>query len=277
MSLFRKLFGLILALLVLAIPVRVCAAQQDSEAYIQRMMQYYLLYQSDAQEEIDVLLDHLTVVAPDQADMWRRIMHSWGYINDQMPLNYGILPDGLPEDDSLCIVIMGYGLKPDGSMREELIDRLVVGLSSALKYPNAYVAVTGGETSDVEGITEAGQMAQWLRERGIGDDRLIVENKAWSTIENAKRVYKLLANDYPQVRNLAVVTSDYHIKQSCTLFAATASVFANAWDTEPVQLVSNAVNETGKNWNDLRTQAIGIAALTGVPFDTTPETDPELS
>lgn len=277
MTLFRKFFSFILVLLILAIPVQVCAVQEDAEPYIQRMMQYYLLYQSDAQEEIDVLLDHLSVVAPDQADMWRQIMFSWGYINEQMPLNYGILPDGLPQDDSLCIVIMGYGLKPDGSMREELIDRLVVGLSSALKYPNAYVAVTGGETSNVEGITEAGQMAQWLRERGVEENRLIVENKAWSTIENAKRVYKLLANHYPQVKNLAVITSDYHIKQSCTLFAATASVFANAWGTDPVQLVSNAVNQTEKTWRDLSTQASGIAALTGVPFDAAPETEPELS
>ena len=81
----------------------------------------------------------------------------------------------------LCIVIMGYDLRDDGSMKEELIDRLVVGLSSALKYPNAYVAVTGGATSDVPGVTEAGQMAQWLMERGLqsfqgGDQRLLLRH-----------------------------------------------------------------------------------------------------
>jgi hypothetical protein len=74
-----------------------------------------------------------------------------------------------------------------------------------------------------------------------------------------------------------VITSDYHIKQSCTLFAATASVFANASGADPLQLVGNAVNETGRSRDDLSTQARGIAALAGVSFDTTPEKEPELS
>ncbi|MBO7252429.1 MAG: YdcF family protein, partial [Oscillospiraceae bacterium] len=193
MRIFRKIFSVILVFAILAFPVKTNAVSADTEDYVQRMIQYYLQYREAADDEIGILLDHLSETDPAQAQLWRKIMVSWAYHNSQMEMNTGILPDGLPNDDSMCIVIMGYGLRSDGTMREELIDRLVVGLSSALKYPNAYVAVTGGATSDVEGITEAGQMAQWLQERGISPDRIILEPKAMSTLQNATRLYNIFA------------------------------------------------------------------------------------
>ena len=186
MRIFRKIFSVILVFAILAFPVKTNAVSADTEDYVQRMIQYYLQYREAADDEIGILLDHLSETDPAQAQLWRKIMVSWAYHNSQMEMNTGILPDGLPNDDSMCIVIMGYGLRSDGTMREELIDRLVVGLSSALKYPNAYVAVTGGATSDVEGITEAGQMAQWLQERGISPDRIILEPKAMSFVHADK-------------------------------------------------------------------------------------------
>lgn len=248
------------------------SAASDTEDYIQRMIQYYLTYQEQAEEEIGVLLEYLSQTDPALGQTWRNIMESWSYCNSGMVLNPGILPEGLPQDDSLCIVILGYDLKDDGSMKEELIDRLVVGLSSALKYPNAYVAVTGGATSDVAGVTEASQMAQWLRERGIEEERLILETKAGSTLQNVTRLSRILCNDYPQIRNVAVVTSDYHIRQACTLFS---TMFHNSGDG--LNMAGNAVNMTGRTKQDLYTQAWGISAITGIPFDGTPETQPELS
>lgn len=276
MRIFRKFLCLFLALLVLALPVRVSADQADTADYIQRMIQYYLQYQEEADQEIAVLLDYLCQTDPQQGELWRRIMVSWAYTNSQMELNPGILPDGLPQDDSLCIVIMGYGLREDGTMRDELIDRLVVGLSSALKYPNAYVAVTGGATSAVEGVTEAGQMAQWLMDRGISRDRLILETRAYSTVQNATRMYRILASEYPQVSSVAVVTSDYHIRQSCTFFSTVFHYQAAANGTPPLKVVGNAVNTTGRRVDDLHTQAWGICTITGIPYEATPETQPEL-
>lgn len=71
-----------------------------------------------------------------------------------------VLPDGLPDTDELCIVVLGFQLNPDGSMRDELINRLNVALRSAEKYPNAYIVCTGGGTaSGNASATEAGEMA----------------------------------------------------------------------------------------------------------------------
>lgn len=277
MALFRKLFSLILVFAVLVIPVRVSAAQQDTQAYIQRMIQYYLQYQDRADEEIGVLLDYLSQTDPQTGAMWREIMESWAYANSGMELNRGMLPDGLPQDDSLCIVIFGYDLRDDGSMKEELIDRLVAGLSSALKYPNAYVAVTGGATSDLDDMTEAQAMAQWLMERGVDSRRLIVEPRAMNTLQNVKRVFHILNSDYPRIRELAVVTSDYHVRQCCALFSAMGYYSAAQLGTQALRITSNAVSITGKTVRDLHTQAWGICALTGIPYESEPESIPELT
>lgn len=96
------------------------------------------------------------------------------------------LPENLPQDDSLALVILGGGLNADGSMKDELIRRLNVGLDCAEQYPNAYVVCTGGATAkENKDVTEAGQMGAWLLENGLEEDRLILEDRSRSTIENA--------------------------------------------------------------------------------------------
>lgn len=265
----RKVFAVFSVLLLLAVPVRTQAAEMDVDDYAQLTIQYYLAYEDQAEGEIDVLLNNIE--DPWLEEMWRNIIESWAYNNYHMPVYQEVLPDGLPQDDSLCIVIMGFGLNPDGSMKQELIDRLTVGLASAMKYPNAYVAVTGGATSGIRGVTEAGQMAKWLSANGISNDRLIIEKKALSTTENAINVHKILMEQYTQVTSLAVVTSDYHIRQSCTMFTTVNHNAMGTSGARQLELVGNAVNFTGRSLNTHYTEAWGISLITGIPFDKTPD------
>jgi hypothetical protein len=53
-----------------------------------------------------------------------------------------------------AIVILGYGLKPDGTMREILRRRVLTGLIVAQFFPQSPVIVTGGNPQN--GKTEAG-------------------------------------------------------------------------------------------------------------------------
>lgn len=243
-------------------------AQEDVSPYIQRMIQYYLHYQSDAREEIETLLHYIEDRDPAQGLLWQEIMADWAYCNEKQVVLYGVLPDGLPQDDSLCIVVLGYGLNADGSMKEELIDRLVVALASALKYPNAYVCVTGGATASASSNTEAGQMAAWLTEKGLDSSRLILESKAQSTHTNATRVYNILNQQYPQVTSVAVVSSDYHIPWGTAMFA-TAFRYGAYNGGREITLVANAANATGKTMDTLYSQALGISAIAGLSFDGT--------
>lgn len=259
-----KPLSILLALaLVCALAVPAGAAE-DPKAYIQRAISYYLHYQEDAKGEIDTLLDYVKTLDPETGAVWEKILDSWSYNNAFLEISEESLPDGLPQDDSLCIVVLGYDLKDDGSMKEELVDRLVVALTSALKYPNAYIAVTGGQTSEVKGISEAGQMAAWLQERGIPQNRIIVEDKSYSTTQNAINTYRILSGSYPTVDTIALISSDYHVPWGSTMFTTISHYQAGFYGGREIQLAAGAANVTGTKMDTLTIQAEGISAITGI-------------
>ena len=159
-------------------------------------------------------------------EAWGGIMEFWDYADYRMELNYDALPADLPQDDSLCIVVLGYQLTPDGEMEPELLGRCMLGLEAAQQYPNAYLAVTGGGTAfRHREITEAGAMADWFREQGIPENRLIIEDRSSTTEENAMNTLRILTGQYPQIKSLAIVTSDYHVPLACLLFTEVALLY----------------------------------------------------
>lgn len=83
-----------------------------------------------------------------------------------------------------AIVILGYGLNPDGTMRTILRRRVLTGLTVAQFFPQSPVIVTGGNPQN--GRTEAGQMAGMLQLLGFPTNRVIVEDRANSTVQNAQ-------------------------------------------------------------------------------------------
>lgn len=83
-----------------------------------------------------------------------------------------------------AIVILGYGLEPDGSMRTILRRRILTGLTVAQFFPQSPIIVTGGNPRN--GKTEASQMRGMLTLLGFPANRIIVEDKANSTVQNAR-------------------------------------------------------------------------------------------
>lgn len=83
-----------------------------------------------------------------------------------------------------AIVVLGYGLRPNGLMRPILYTRVLTGLAVAQMFPQSPVIVTGGNPQN--GHTEAGEMRTLLRTLGLPDDRIIVEDRANSTVQNAQ-------------------------------------------------------------------------------------------
>ena len=83
-----------------------------------------------------------------------------------------------------AIVVLGYGLTPDGTMRAILRRRVLTGLVVAQFFPQSPVIVTGGNPQN--GKTEAGQMRNMLMLLGFPANRIIVEDKANSTVQNAR-------------------------------------------------------------------------------------------
>lgn len=263
MTFFRKI--LIACLCLCLLGGNVPAAQAAEETDPQRLLGAYCANDSG---KIESCLDALEAENPAEGALWRRILSDWARLNEAGFEDHRVLPDDLPQDDSLCIVVFGYGLGADGSIQPELEDRLYVALNAARQYPDAYVAVTGGQTSEVAGVTEGGQMAAWLRAQGVAESRLIVEDQALSTTQNAANTYKLLTSAYPQVKTLAVVTSDYHV--------ACAGVLLQIWSDYQSQVNGapalnvaagvSCATDTPVGDRMLSSQAWGIAQITGTAW-----------
>lgn len=204
-----------------------------------------IIYSFDAKGENPGLkqqLSDLKAAAPEKAAAWSVICDTWSSAYADGYVYPGILPDGLPEDDSLAIIVLGFELNADGSMKDELIGRLSTAYDCALKYPNAYLIMTGGGTAaNNKSVTEADSMADWLRAKGISEDRIIVENKSMTTLENAANSFRILEERYPNVTKLAIVTSDYHVPWGVVNFNAVIQYEAAGNGSAPrYEIISNA-------------------------------------
>lgn len=261
------LWGCILLLLLSPALTLSARAAQSSTPYVQRMLQYYRYYGEDAWGEIQELLDQIAAIDPEKGALWATIMDNWSRCNSALEISPEVLPDGLPEDSSLCIVTLGYALNPDGSMQSELIDRLEVTLSSAFKYPNAYVAVTGGATASNSAITEAEAMAAWLVQAGVNPDRLILESKSLSTTYNAVNTYAALVRSYPEVQSIALISSDYHVPWGWAMFQ-TVCDYTQVYGKTVIPVVACAANYTGTKMDTMGYQLQGICTITGIPLPT---------
>ena len=258
----KRLWAAVLLLCVLAagiLPVRA-----DTLEYRQQLLRSYSTDPDGSSGTIESCLRNLESESPAQGAMWRQIMSDWDRLNHSGFASSRSLRDDLAQDDSLCIVVFGYGLNQNGSMKPELYDRLNVALQAARQYPNAYIAVTGGETSHVKGISEAAVMAIWLMNNDIPESRIILEKQSLSTTENAQNICALLNQKYPRVRQLAVVTSDYHIALAATTLQTACTYSAVMQGGREMSVVAGASCATSTPVSSsLSTQAWGISVLTG--------------
>ena len=215
----------------------------DINPLVEDMILYYGCYGEVASEEIGDLLGALKGIDRRKGKLWESIMDYWGYVNTDLVINTDKLPETLPKDDSLAIVILGFVLNDDGSMQDELIARLQLGLDCARQYPRACVVCTGGGTAKENvAVTEAGQMGAWLLENGLEADRLILEDRSRSTIENAQYTMDILRREYPQVRSLAIISSEYHIARGSLLFETEMLMRKSEQEETDVHVVSNCAS-----------------------------------
>ena len=236
---------------------------QSAQDIIEKLAVCYGTYGSEAGATIETLLGELASRDRNAADRWQRIMNLWASA-EEIPIHYDCLPDGLPETDELCIIVLGFQLNPDGTMKDELVERLKVVLASAEKYPNAWIVCTGGGTAaENETATEAGKMAEWLVNNGVDSARVIVEDKSVTTAQNAMFTCEILREQHPQVSQLAIVSSDYHIPTGALLFEAEAILAAEEAGQENMEVVSNAAWEAPSGELSSMFQAGALIELSG--------------
>ena len=210
------------------------------------MVYSYRMNQMAAYDTIRRDLDELKAENAKFGAVWEELMNYWIYTNYDIEVYSDLLPDGLPQDDSLCIVVLGYQLLPDGTMTEELLGRCRTALQCLEQYPNALLAVTGGGTAaDNRRATEADCMAEWLADQGVDPARILIENRSQTTAENARFTCTLLREEHPEIRELAIVSSDYHVPLGCLMFRAYELLYAYENETEALPILAYAGFLTG--------------------------------
>lgn len=88
--------------------------------------------------------------------------------------------------------------------------RLEEALSYAEKYPDVKFILSGGQGLD-EDIAEGEAMRRFLVERGVAEERLLLEIESTSTYENILYSKKLLPEDVVEV---TIITSDFHLARA---------------------------------------------------------------
>ena len=261
-----------LLLLCLCVTLFGCGRKEEAPAadpvetgkLVEEMVVDYGQYGDEAAGRIDTLLGELAAADPDAGARWKAIMALWASPTLGQPLTYNVLPDGLEDTDALCLVVLGFQLNPDGSMRQELVERLTVALNSLDKYPNAYVVCTGGGTAaENPSATEAGEMAKWLIAQGVEPGRIIVEDHSMTTAQNAAYTCEILAEQYPSVRRLAIISSDYHIATGELLFRAASILRSDTPGEETLPVVANAAWKAPSGYLPPMFQAGALIELSG--------------
>ena len=92
-----------------------------------------------------------------------------------------------------------------------LTHRLEGALEYMEKYPGSTAIVSGGK-GDGENISEAQCMQDWLIAHGIDQTRIIMEDKATSTMENLQFSFDIIRSRGDELDgNIAIVSSSYHL------------------------------------------------------------------
>lgn len=263
----KKAISLFTAALLMLLCLAGCG-QREPDAIIEDIVTCYGCYGQEADAKVEELLAELDRRDSRQGKLWADIMDYWKYANTELKVNPEEPPRGLPEDDSLCITVLGFELNDDGTMKDELLGRLNVALSCAERYPKAYVLCTGGGTArNNPDATEAGLMGRWLLENGLAEERLILEDRSRTTAENASFSYEILRAGYPQINSILLVSSSYHIPWGSLLLEAAFMKAASEKQAPEIHIISNCaypiVNERYKESEILRWELGGMLQLIG--------------
>ncbi|MFQ6394341.1 YdcF family protein [Nocardia sp. KC 131] len=123
-------------------------------------------------------------------------------------------PLPMPRGPGTAVVVLGYGLLPDGAMRPELVERLRAGYVQAVLAPASPIIVSGGNPHN--GVTEASAMADWFICHGIPEYRVHLDHDAESTIDNADNSARIIREIGAQ--DAVVVTSANHVVRAVRNF-----------------------------------------------------------
>ncbi|WP_167935792.1 YdcF family protein [Halothermothrix orenii] len=125
-------------------------------------------------------------------------------------------------DKELPIVVLGgginyFGEKGEGKLNPITLQRLVTGYR-LYKEVETTLIFTGGQGIGHSGPSEADVAGEFLRELGINQEALVLENRARNTYENGLYVRDYLEQRNGLDRGVYLVTSAVHLPRAVGVF-----------------------------------------------------------
>lgn len=139
-----------------------------------------------------------------------------------------------------CLVVLGAGLRPDGSPSETLRYRLDSALEYLGENPRTVCVVSGGQGAG-ETRPEADAMAEYLMAHGLDEGRIVREDRSTSTAENVRYSAELIPAD----ATVGIVTNDFHLYRALRIAEKNGLPGANglAAPSNPLYLPHAALRE----------------------------------
>lgn len=106
------------------------------------------------------------------------------------------------------VIVLGNRLNDDGSISRIQEERLEMALELEKLYEPDYFILSGGLANPKAGITEAKAMYNYLVGVGLNPEKLVLEDKSLSTVENAK--FSVPLAETLGAEMIIVCSSSYH-------------------------------------------------------------------
>jgi len=119
------------------------------------------------------------------------------------------------EFDEDVAIVLGAGIRGE-VVSANLAKRLDATVEYFGKNPDAMIIVCGGKGS-YETIPEAEAMKRYLLEKGIPEDRIIMEDQSASTYENFLYANIILSDIFPDGFSSVLITNDFHVYRATKL------------------------------------------------------------
>ncbi len=110
------------------------------------------------------------------------------------------------------IIVLGAQVRGE-RVTKSLAKRLDAAYEYLIQNEDTLVVCTGGQGRG-EDITEALAMKRYLMEKGIDEDRIIMEDKSTSTYENLKFSLEIIGDKEAKI---AIVTNNFHVYRAVHL------------------------------------------------------------
>lgn len=114
------------------------------------------------------------------------------------------------KNDFDYLIIHGAGLIGGDRVSRLLADRLDKAIEVYKRDPTPPIMIPSGGQGRDETVSEAEAMGRYLREKGIPDEKIILEDRSFTTMENLKNS-KAIIDAREGSKYTALVTSNYHV------------------------------------------------------------------